>query len=77
MRVSPVFHVSLLRPVDGGPLMSEEAEPSLPSAEDIEGALAYRVWQLLDPRVRRSSFCSFSRLSFPSFIPHRTAVLLC
>ncbi|XP_053345693.1 uncharacterized protein LOC128528328 [Clarias gariepinus] len=55
MKIHPVFHISLLRPVIPGPLDGGVAEPSIPGAVEIAGAPAYRVKELLDSRRRGGS----------------------
>lgn len=53
MCISPLFHVSLLRPVLQGPLENAVANPTLLEALEVEGASAYHVCRLLDSRRRR------------------------
>uniref|UniRef100_A0A3B1KK37 Gypsy retrotransposon integrase-like protein 1 n=1 Tax=Astyanax mexicanus TaxID=7994 RepID=A0A3B1KK37_ASTMX len=52
-RVSPSFHVSLLRPVIPGPLDDASPLSSPPPALDIDGSPAYKVNTIVDSRRRR------------------------
>lgn len=53
MKIHPVFHVSLLRPVTLGILNEEGVAVALPVAKEIGGAPAYRVHRLLDSHRHR------------------------
>uniref|UniRef100_A0A8C6MDP3 Gypsy retrotransposon integrase-like protein 1 n=1 Tax=Nothobranchius furzeri TaxID=105023 RepID=A0A8C6MDP3_NOTFU len=54
MRVHPVFHVSLIKPVSTSPLCPPPAPP--PPARQFEGGLVYPVRRLLDVRPRGRGF---------------------
>lgn len=51
-RISPTFHVSLLRPVIPGPLAEASPTDAPPPALDVDGTPAYRVHALLNSRRR-------------------------
>uniref|UniRef100_W5LUZ2 Integrase catalytic domain-containing protein n=1 Tax=Astyanax mexicanus TaxID=7994 RepID=W5LUZ2_ASTMX len=52
-KISPSFHVSLLRPVIPGPLDDASPRATPPSPLDFDGVQAYRVNTILDSRRRR------------------------
>ncbi|KAL6460098.1 hypothetical protein MHYP_G00318570, partial [Metynnis hypsauchen] len=51
-RISPSFHVSLLKPMITGPMDVESPDDTPPSPEMIDGAPVYAVRDLLDSRRR-------------------------